>query len=324
MVTQARIIVLDPAGNMWGSERVLLDFLGSRIVGGRKVGLCCPPDTLLASAAKSTGVAVYPFFKAKLHEKGKLLRFIAAIGLYKACKQFQADIIYVNQAGASRIALFVGRLLKIPVIPHVRLLEDVRYIESLNASPKALPKVLVISKFIEDAFNDPGIKERVQVLYDAYSMTDGYDATITSSKTSKELCCAGRLVPIKGQDILIKAMAVLDKWGFKISLNIYGSGLQGSGFEAGLIKLVEDLKLTKQVAFHGFVNDIPAEMRRHQIVIFPSHVEPLGRVVFESWDSYCVPIVGGFSGGGGQPRLLMPLVEAYFMMSRIRNLWLVQ
>ena len=300
MTTLSRIMILDPAGNMWGSERVLLDFLGSDSVKARSIALCCPPGSPLASAAKQIGIPVYPFFIADLHEKGKFSRLRAAIGLYKACKQYKTDVIYVNQAGASRIALLVGRLLKIPVIPHVRLLEDVKYIEGLHTTDRAMPRVLVISKFIGDAFDNIEIKQRVTVLYDAYAMAKSPGLNLISFQTSTEFCCAGRLVPIKGQDVLIQAIAELIRSGVRVSLNLYGAGLPGRSFEAELVKLVEKLDLNSQVLFHGFVSDIPAEMHRHRAVICPSHIEPLGRIIFEAWDSACLPIVGAFSGGAAE------------------------
>lgn len=293
-------MVLDPAGNMWGSERVLLDFLGSDSAQKRNIALCCPPSTPLANAAKQIGVPVYPFFIANLHDKGKFSRLRAAIGLFKACKQYKADVIYVNQAGASRIALFVGRLLRIPVVPHVRLLEDVKYIEGLRAADRAMPRVLAISKFIGDAFEDIEIKRRVTVLYDAYAIEKAHELTSCSSEVSTEFCCAGRLVSIKGQDVLIQAMAEIIRTGLSVSLNLYGTGLPGQSFEAELVSLVEKLGLNLQVSFHGFVSDIPAEMRRHRAVICPSQIEPLGRVVFEAWDSASLPIVGSFSGGAAE------------------------
>lgn len=302
MIKPSKIVILDPAGNMWGSERVLLDLLrsDSAQTKTRNIALCCPPDTPLAGAAQQIGIVVYPTFRANLHEKGKLSRLRAAMGLFQACKRYQADVIYVNQAGASRIALFVGRLLNIPVIPHVRLLEDVKYIEALHATLRQMPRVLVISKFIGDAFENRDIKQRVIVLYDAYTMAKVQKSSLTTNQTSTELCCAGRLVPNKGQKVLLQAMAELIRSGINVSLNLYGTGLPGKSYQAELVKLVEDLDLGSSVSFHGFVSDIPAEMNHHRAVVVPSLIEPLGRVVFEAWDSMSLPIVGAFSGGAAE------------------------
>jgi poly(glycerol-phosphate) alpha-glucosyltransferase len=107
-------------------------------------------------------------------------------------------------------------------------------------------------------------------------------------------------VPVKGQDVLIQAMAVLVENGIRVSLNLYGEGLHGENFEADLGRLVAKNNLQSQVSFRGFINNIPNEMRHHSAAICPSHNEPLGRVVFEAWDSSILPIVGRFSGGAAE------------------------
>jgi glycosyltransferase involved in cell wall biosynthesis len=300
MIAQPKIMVLDPAGNMWGSERVLLDFLGSSFIKDREVALCCPPSTPLARAATKLGVAVYPFFKANLHKKGKFSRLQAAIGLLKSCFYQKTEVIYVNQAGATRIALLVGRLLKIPVIPHVRLLEDVEYIESLNVGAKEMPQVLVISKYIADAFTQMEIIRRVQILYDAYKIKNIHPSLSIKLQAPIKIGCAGRLVPIKGQDVLINSIANLTRAGEDLVLNLYGNGLPEDMFESNLRKLVEKEELSSKVLFHGYIEDVSAEMSKQSIVICPSHTEPLGRIIFEAWDVGCLPIVGAFSGGAAE------------------------
>lgn len=293
-------MILDPAGNMWGSERVLLEFIKSKIVDKVSIALCCPPKTPLEYEAKKKSVTVFPYFKSRLHERSKILRFFAALGLYIACKKFKADIIYVNQAGATKIALYVGKLLKIPVIPHVRLLEDVRYIENLNANLYEIPIVFAVSNYIGNEFLAPSFKERIKVVYDGYSISNKSKSISSLDTNIENICCAGRLVKMKGQDVLLKAIAELRIQNLRPQLNIYGSGLPGDGYESYLRKIVQDLNLTTQVNFYGFVNDIPAVMQRHQAVVIPSDFEALGRVIFEAWDAYCVPIVGSFSGGAAE------------------------
>ncbi len=293
------ILILDPAGNLWGSEKVLLDFLNSNLAQNSNIGLCCPPNTPLAQAAIKLGVIVYPHFKSNLHNKGKFSRFIAAIGLAIACIRHKADVIYINQAGATRIGLFVGRLLKTPVVPHVRLLEDVQYIEKLKSTAKNMPFVIVISEFIEDAFTDIDIKNRVRIIYDAYELQ--YHSSEAQSAIKKSsICCAGRLVPMKGQDVLIGAVSVLFKRNFKATLDIYGEGLQGRAYEADLKRLVSKTHLNSHVKFKGYFKNVPAEMRFYWAMVCPSHIEPLGRVIFEAWDAGTIPIVGKFSGGAAE------------------------
>jgi glycosyltransferase involved in cell wall biosynthesis len=293
-------MILDPAGNLWGSERVLLDFLSSYEGKKKEVALCCPPHSPLVKAVEALGITVYPYFEGMLHEKGKLARLGAAIGLMRACRKHQADIIYVNQAGATRIALFAARLLRIPVIPHVRLLEDVEYIESLNVANRAMPRIFVISKFIAEAFRMEGGRNRIVCLYDAYKMHGSDEKDSAFSSSSKKLCCAGRLVPSKGQDILLYAMAELRDQEVDVSLSLYGEGLPGESYETDLLRVVKERNLNASVFFRGFVENIPHEMRQCSAVICPSKIEPLGRVVLEAWDSSTLPIVYRHSGGAAE------------------------
>ena len=298
--THVKIMILDPAGNLWGSERVLLDFLRSYEGEQKEVALCCPPHSPLVEASEALGITVYPYFEGMLHEKSKLARLGAAIGLIRACRKHQADIVYVNQAGATRIALFAARLLRIPVIPHVRLLEDVEYIESLNVSNRVMPKILVISKFIAEAFRMEGGRNRIECLYDAYKMHGGDEKGRAFFSSPTKLCCAGRLVSSKGQDILLYAMAELRDQKVDVFLSLYGEGLPGESYEADLLRIVKERNLSSSVSFRGFVENIPHEMKQCRAVICPSQIEPLGRVVLEAWDSSTLPIVYRHSGGAAE------------------------
>ena len=300
MNNHKNVLILDPAGNMWGSERVLLDFIGSGFIQAGSFALCCPAEGPLAEAAVKTGLTVFPYFEANLHKRGKFARFIAAIGLYVSCRKFRADVIYVNQAGATRIALIVGRILGIPVVPHVRLLEDVWYLAELVPSEEQIPHVIVVSEFIGRAFDGSKLKSRVRILYDAYKFSNKTEMGKEISPHITRLCCAGRLVPIKGQHVLIEAVSLLKLEGIFVRLDFFGTSQAGERYEDSLRKLVVDLDLSDDVTFHGFVNDITAEMKKYQVVICPSEIEPLGRVIFEAWDAHCVPIVGAFSGGGAE------------------------
>lgn len=99
-----RIMVLDPAGNLWDSERVLLDFLGSSATGQHRVALCCPPNTPLVDRGQGMAVRVFPDFQARPHQRGKLERLRAMVGLLRAWIEHRSELISVIQAGATRIA----------------------------------------------------------------------------------------------------------------------------------------------------------------------------------------------------------------------------
>src|SRR5258708_5111878 len=138
MANDRRVLIIEPAGNLWGSERVLLDFLQHTFQCGWQIGVCCPPNSPIISRLSLVPVRIFPQFIAELHLQARAYRLLAAIKLLWVAIRFRPALIYVNQAGASRIALFVGRRLRIPVVAHVRLVEDVAYVQSLPARPSEL------------------------------------------------------------------------------------------------------------------------------------------------------------------------------------------
>jgi glycosyltransferase involved in cell wall biosynthesis len=291
-------MALDPAGNLWGSERVLLDFLGSELTRRHEVALCCPPNTPLGERARAVGTRVFPSFRANLHQRGRPARIMAMVGLLWACLRHRSDLIYVNQAGASRIALAVGRLLRIPVVPHVRLREDVEYLEALNAAAEGMPAIVAISGFIGGAFTRGELMARVTVLYDAFA-EPLRDLPEPGEPGKRRLVCAGRLVPVKGQDLLVEAAVRLLRKGTGLELDFLGEGLPGEGFAVRLRELAGEDE-GGAIRFHGFVDNVVERMASAWAVVCPSRTEPLGRVVFEAWAAGSLPVVMAGSGGAAE------------------------
>src|SRR5450432_4426431 len=99
--TGRRVLIVEPAGNLWGSERVLLDFLDQAIKSEWQIAVCCPANTPIIPALTGLGVPVFPAFIANLHLKPRAYRLMAAVRLFFVAARFKARLIYVNQAGAT-------------------------------------------------------------------------------------------------------------------------------------------------------------------------------------------------------------------------------
>ncbi len=92
---------------------------------------------------------------------------------------------------------------------------------------------------------------------------------------------AGRLVPEKGVDVLIRAMARLKGAAGEAQLVILGEGPE----RPGLAKLAGELGLTERVRFKGRVphDDVDRELRTAWIQVVPSiWAEPFGLVTVEA------------------------------------------
>src|SRR5690606_6779595 len=66
--------------------------------------------------------------------------------------------------------------------------------------------------------------------------------------------------------------------------------------EEDLRRQVSRLGLTERVKFLGWIHDRASWLARADICVVPSHHEPLGNVVLETWSSGC-PIIAAASEG---------------------------
>ena len=118
----------------------------------------------------------------------------------------------------------------------------------------------------------------------------------------------GRLIPHKGVDVLLHAVARDDR----MRVEIFGAGPELEALTASAVRL----GIADRVTFHGHVEDedIPATYRRFDVLAVPSvptpgWVEQFGRVVVESQASG-IPVVASASGAlpdvVGERGLLVP------------------
>ncbi len=90
---RARLLVLEAAGNLWGSERALADLLGAMDDTQWKVGVWCPPAMPFESLLDKSRIQIFPTFVGNLHLKTKLSRIWALIGLIRAIRSFSPHLI---------------------------------------------------------------------------------------------------------------------------------------------------------------------------------------------------------------------------------------
>lgn len=291
-----RILVVEPAGNLWGSERVLLDFL-SRAQRHDYV-VACPPHCPMADHIKPDKAVVRPVTLALLHEKGKLARLRAAWELLHVAHRFRPDLIYVNQAGCYRIGALVASMIRCPIVAHVRISEDAAHLARCRPSEKRLARLISISPWITEQLREHASLERIPIetIYDGFS--PAHEAhpldDIREAETPLQLACLGRVHPIKGQDILLDALSIWKAQGGRFRCRIIGSG--ADFFEEQRNRTIT-LGLDSEVEWTGFFEDPFPLLADSDFLVVPSRTEPLGRVLFEGWSAACVPIV--FRGSGG-------------------------
>lgn len=124
----------------------------------------------------------------------------------------------------------------------------------------------------------------------------------TEETLKGDLIFVGRLVSVKGVDILLKAIALLRDRGEIVFLTVVGSGPE----EENLRSLAHELGISASVTFTGLLEsgEVARVLCRHKILVVPSvYEEPFGIVALEGIACGCV-VVG--TKGGGLPEAIGP------------------
>lgn len=125
------------------------------------------------------------------------------------------------------------------------------------------------------------------------------------------LLCVGRLIPIKGHLVLLRAFAEAKRVLPTLQLDIAGRG----PLEPALKALARELGVADSVRFLGHVSPIQAAIERSTVVVVPSMGEGFGMVALEAMERGR-PVVAAEIGGlgelvrHGETGLLVPPGEA--------------
>ncbi|KAA0016411.1 glycosyltransferase family 4 protein [Salinicola corii] len=146
-----------------------------------------------------------------------------------------------------------------------------------------------------------------------HPLQDGVSIDAPESTVDRRwrLGVAGRLVPVKGFPIAIRALRRLVDGGLDAELHVLGSGMMQRDLE----RLVEELHLKDRVVFHGFVDDMPTALSRLDLLLSPSFRETFGMVGIEAAAVGC-PVIGSRVDGlpetmdEGVTGLTLPCTEA--------------
>ena len=101
----------------------------------------------------------------------------------------------------------------------------------------------------------------------------------------------GILIPRKGIDYLLEALSLLVDKGYKVNLQLVGSG--DYDYQKQLYKLVQDRRIGKYVNFAGQITDLHTLLLRYRqadIFVLPSQGEGFPRVIYEAM-SQGLPVI---------------------------------
>jgi glycosyltransferase involved in cell wall biosynthesis len=109
------------------------------------------------------------------------------------------------------------------------------------------------------------------------------------------LLCVGRLIPIKGQVVLLRAFAAAREQLPTLELEVAGRG----PLEPALKALCHELGIADAVRFLGYVAPVQEAIERAAVVVVPSMGEGFGMVALEAMER-SRPVIAAAIGGLGE------------------------
>ena len=213
-----------------------------------------------------------------------------------------------NEPLCNRAGIFIGLLMRIPIICHVRgNLEGSRMMRWLYRLPDHF---ITVSHWVAEgigAFGVPSTKKTV--VYDGISL-DHIDRSSEKSTFRKRfgvpedafvVGLVGMLIPWKGQHLFIDAfMLNVKRIPNLVIILIGGPPENGTQFERELKQRVDRDGIAENVIFTGHINDMYSAYNSLDVVVSAStSPEPLGTMVIECM-AMGRPLVVPNHGGGAE------------------------
>lgn len=291
------VLIVDPAGNLWGSERALLDSLSA--FEGIDLVASSPAGSELSSELSKRGVPIRHSLRQDLHKEGKWILLWEALKLWVAIRRIKPSVVYLNQSGVLTLVKMACFGSTLQIVCHVRIYEDAHHVcKRLRYFGRNI-SAIAISRSILDTLRgfarEMGVNAKVEHVYDAYVRNS--QASVSSPRAI-DVCCIGRITPVKGQLVLAEALSLPPTLVAVKKVVIVGDG------PSDYLELIREVlnRSGAPVEILGFRKSVSQIIESSKYLVCPSEREPLGRVIFEAWDCGAVPIA--FAGSGGAAEII--------------------
>jgi glycosyltransferase involved in cell wall biosynthesis len=302
------VLAAHPQADAYGSDKMLLETMRAlRDAGHRTITAFAESGPLLelfAAEGLEFDIVGHPVLRRRFLTPRGVIQLLAGspaavLRVARYIRSVRPDVVYVSTMLIPHW-LVAARIAGVPTVCHVR--EGDPRIPPLTSFVIHLP--LLLAKRIvanSDATATvittrvPALTRRTVVVYNGF----GTAVTIDSVNPIKgrHVLLAGRLSPVKGQDVGIAALAILWERGIDATLHFAGAVFPGyEWYEQELRAAEQFVGVDAHVVFHGHVRDLSPLYAFCDVVIVPSRSETFGNVAVEAM-AVGRPVVASAIGG---------------------------
>lgn len=283
-----------------GQNQALLLLKGLRDR-GHEAELVAANRSALGQRATASGLRVHFVSRG-------IFRFPAAWKIRELLRRAQIDVVHANEAHAVTAAwlalLQQPKLLRIPFVISRRIGYPLGKSALAQLRYQAASRIVANSKWVaEQAAASGAPPEKLTVVYEGAEIPPRFTdeqrtrarARWAISSSAPLLGCVGVLLPDKGQEWLIRALAKVKKEFPGTKLLLGGDGPCRGRLES----LARDLSLKDDVIFAGFVKDVESVYAALDVFLLPSFFEALNNSLLAAM-SYEIPSITFNRGALGE------------------------
>jgi glycosyltransferase involved in cell wall biosynthesis len=214
------------------------------------------------------------------------------LALHRCLKRLSPDVLHAQGNKAAQLASATRRLAKVTA-------GTVHGIKSSHRAFDRLDRVIAVSPQIFRDLTHP----HKQLIYNGVDiarqgMSENADPILPQGIVN--VIAAGRLEPVKGFDVLVRAWSKLDISAAPCHLTIFGEG----GQQRALERLIRQSGLEQHVTLAGFRQDLKPAYEQAKLTVISSEREGFPYVLMESLLASCPVVSTPVSG----PRDILPAV----------------
>lgn len=290
------VLVAHPSGELYGSDRVLLESVVGLVEDGWQVVVTVPAPgplvPLLEGAGARVEVVRTPVLRKGYLSPVGLLRLGAAsaaalVPSLRTLRRARPAVVLVNTITVPLWSV-LARLGGVPVVCHVHEAEGSArpLVRRLLALPLHLAgRIVCNSEFSRTVLvsSAPRLAARSEVVHNGVPGPARPPAPREDLDGAVRLLYLGRLSARKGVDVAVEATARLRERGTAATLDVVGAVFAGyEWYEEQLRDQVRDRDLGGAVTLHGFDPDVWQHLARADVLLVPSRVdEPFGNTAVE-------------------------------------------
>jgi len=290
MDRKVKVLLIEPSGGLAGSEMVLFDILKKLQYNKNiEIGIFLPEGELYSRIKELKIKNIYPYGINNLHKRTFIMRFLNLLLMLFSIIRFKPDIVHINQGGIYKHTGILCKLLNIPQIVHIRIIEDAIRIKPEDIVKYNIKRIIAISHY-NASFLQSRLKPLTDLVYDPYIPT--------SVNTIKHGDCkivgnVGRICRTKKQHLFVEAGKIALKEYPHLEFHLYG-GIDEIDYFNSLKDIAGNL-WNKKIIYKG-IKEPEQIFNEIDMLVHTCDIESLPRVIIEAID-YGIPFIVPDNGG---------------------------